>query len=86
MQEALGVQDVGWTHRRTRVIFIVTPLLHRVTNRKNSYTAFNLLYFFFFFFFFFFFILFYFQNGKVFHDVLIYSRVNNLNEKLTTTE
>ena len=39
-------------------------------------------------FFFFFFFLF-FQNGKVFHDVLIYSHVNevtDLNAKLTTTE
>ena len=64
------------THRRTRVISIVPPLLRRVTNRKNSYTAFNHICFF------------YYQNDKVFHDVHLFLHVNkitDLNEKLTTT-
>ena len=81
------------THRRKRVISIVPPLLHRVTNKKNSYIAFNHLncflgflgFFvvvfcccccFFFCFVVLFFFHFHFQNGIVFHDVLIYSHVN----------
>ena len=47
--------------------FYVPPLLHRVTNRKNSYTAFNQFLFLFIFFFLF---IYFFQNGKVFHGVL----------------
>ena len=71
----MDTQTDRLTHRRTRVISIVPPLLQRVTNRKNSYTAFNHLLLFFFFF----------QNGKGFHDVLIYLHVNqvtDLNENL----
>ena len=37
----MDTQTDRMTHRRTRVIFIVPPFLHQVTNRKNSYTAFN---------------------------------------------
>ena len=37
----MDTQTDRMTHRRTRVISIVPPVLHRVTNRKNSYTAFN---------------------------------------------
>ena len=37
----MDTQTDRMTHRRTRVISIVPPLLHRLTNKKNSYTAFN---------------------------------------------
>ena len=37
----MDTQTDRMTNRRTRVISVVPPLLHRVTNRKNSYRAFN---------------------------------------------
>ena len=69
----MDTQTDRMTYRRTRVISIVPPLQHRVTNMRNSYTALNHPFFF--------------QKqkkkkkkeekvAKFFYDVILYSNVN----------